>query len=109
MTFQDDFIQGQNEELIEYMKSSRLFSHIPDSLLSTLVPISDLRVYDPEQEILVEGQENDRVFFLMRGAVQIFAGGEFILELKRQGDLFGEMSVISSKPASATVIAKTRV
>ena len=109
MSFQDDFIQGQNEELIEYMKSSRLFSHIPDSLLATLVPISDLRVYDPEQEILVEGQENDRVFFLMRGTVQIFAGGEFILELKRQGDLFGEMSVISSKPASATVIAKTRV
>ncbi|MDT8446698.1 MAG: response regulator [bacterium] len=109
MSFQDEFINNRNEELIEYMRASRLFSHIPGDLLNQLVPLADLRTYEPGDEILVEGQENDRVFFLIRGGVEIYSGGEFILELKRQGDLFGEMSVISSKPASATVLAKTRV
>lgn len=109
MTFQDEFLKNNNEELIAYMRDSRLFSHIPGDLLEQLVPLADLRVYKPDDEILVEGQENDRVFFLIRGAVEIYSGGEFILDLKRQGDIFGEMSVISSKPASATVLAKTRV
>jgi len=109
MAFQEEFIQSRNQELVEYMQSSRLFSHVPLGLLEGLVPLSELRVYDPGDDILTEGQENDQVFFLIRGTVQIYSGGEYILELKRQGDIFGEMSVISSKPASATVAAKTRV
>ncbi|OGG96576.1 MAG: hypothetical protein A2527_03185 [Candidatus Lambdaproteobacteria bacterium RIFOXYD2_FULL_50_16] len=109
MAKQNSFINETNQELIDYMKSSRLFSHLPESLLMQLVPLSEIRTYLTDDEILVEGQENDRVFFMIRGCVEIYSGGEFILDLKRQGDLFGEMSVISNRPVSATVIAKTRV
>jgi len=41
----------------------------------------------------------------------VLADGQHILDLKRKGDIFGEMSVISQKPCTASIITKeqTRV
>lgn len=99
----------ENLEIVDYLKNSRLFGHIPQGLLNQLEPLSEIVTFPPQTEILTEGQENDRVYLMMRGEVEIFAKGEPILTLKRQGDIFGEMSIISSKPCSATVLSKTPV
>ncbi len=104
-----EHIFEENQEIIEYLKNFRLFSHLPDKLLNQLVPLSELSHYPPGADILVEGQINDKVFFLIRGKVSIYAKGELILDLRRKGDIIGEMSVISAKPCSATVTASTPV
>ncbi|MCP4755973.1 MAG: response regulator [Proteobacteria bacterium] len=97
----------ENKELANFLKDSRLFGHLSDSQLKQLVPLSEFKYYPPNTEILRQGQENDRIYFLIRGEVEILAEGESILSLKRKGDIFGEMSIISSKPCSAAVISKT--
>ena len=99
----------ENVEIVDYLKKSRLFGHLSDDILNLLVPLSEFVVYPTGHKILLEGQENDRVFFLIEGEVGVFVEDDIILSLKRKGDIFGEMSVISSKHCSATVVAKTPV
>ncbi len=99
----------ENIEVVDYLKKSRLFGHLSDELLNQLVPLSEFVEQAKGHKILSEGQENDRVYFLIKGEVGVYVGDELILTLKRKGDIFGEMSVISSKLCSATVIAKTPV
>ncbi|MBU3916626.1 cyclic nucleotide-binding domain-containing protein, partial [bacterium] len=105
----DQLIFKENLEIVKFFKESRSFSHLTDDLIAELIPHSKLIEYSIQTEILKQGDPNTKVFFLMRGIVSIYADGEFILRLQRKGDIFGEMSVISNKPCSATVITETQV
>ena len=102
-------IFDDNEEVIKYLKESRLFSPLPDEMIQQLVPLSTFVYYAPGTEILKEGYRNDKVYFLIRGVVGIYSGEDLILKLRRNGDIFGEMSVISDKACTATVIAENHV
>ncbi len=99
----------ENQEIVDYLKKSRLFGHLAGDMLKQLVPLSEFSEYPKGAEILVEGQDNDKVYFLVEGEVGVYYKNESILSLKRKGDIFGEMSVISSKACSATVVARTPV
>ena len=107
----NDYQLTENEKIIEFLKESRLFSHWPDELIQRLIPLSEFLDFPVGAEILKEGQLNDRVYFLVSGQVSVIAGEETILDLKRRGDIFGEMSVISNKPCTATIVvtSNTRV
>lgn len=104
-----DPVCEDNDHIIEYLKNSRLFEHVPDDLLQQLAPLSEFVYFSPGDEILKEGDINDKVFFLLRGILAISSNGEIIAHLRRSGDIFGEMSIISSNPCSATVTAETQV
>jgi len=104
----DKFFIGENQKLIKYIKESRLFSHLPEAIMNQIVKFSEFVEYPAGAEILRQGESNQKIFFLVRGSVAVYAGGELILKLNRKGDIIGEMSVISEKLTSATVIAETR-
>ncbi|MBU3916944.1 response regulator [bacterium] len=98
-----------NQELVRFLKESRIFEHLSDNLIQQLLPLSDLVSFPENTNILTEGQENHKVFFLIHGVVGIYSEKELILTLQRNGDIFGEMSVISNKPCSETAISHTSV
>ena len=102
-------ILEDNEAMIGVLKNSRLFNYLPDEKLKKLVFISELLQIPARAEILREGEANDKVYILLGGKLGVFAGGEPIIKLKRKGDIVGEMSVISNKPCSATVITESKV
>ncbi len=99
----------ENVAILNYLRESRLFGFLPEETLQKLVPLSDIKHIPEGTDILVEGQLNDRVYFLIRGTVAVYAGGELILKLRRIGDIFGEMSIISNQTTSATCKADTDV
>ncbi len=98
-----------NEAIAAYLKDSRLFNHLPDKELEKLVPLSEIATVSEGTELLVEGQENDKVFFLLRGKLGIYADNKPIIELKRKGDIVGEGNIISNKPCNVTVKAISSV
>ncbi|MBU2510265.1 response regulator [bacterium] len=102
-------IYDDNKEIVKYLKESRLFGHLPAEILQKLIPLSSFRSFEKEIPILIEGQTNKEVFFLIRGHVSVYSQGELILTLKRTGDIFGEMSIISNKPCSASVVTASKV
>ncbi len=86
-----------------------LFNLFPRELLKEFEPFSVLRKYPAGKKVLKEGNLNTWLYFIVRGTLSVKVEGNLILKLRRKGDLFGEMSVISGNPCSATVIADEEV
>lgn len=104
MSLADQRLFDENMNILSYLKESRIFSNLPDETLKKLLPLSNLVEYPSGFRVLEEGQINHKVFFLIKGRVDVYSSGELILRLRRRGDIFGEMSVISDRPCAATVI-----
>jgi CRP-like cAMP-binding protein len=68
--------------------------------------------YQAGERILVEGDHGDRIFFLVRGTIDVtkkLHGGEVRLMRLRPGVTFGSMALLTQSPRSADVSAKTAV
>jgi eukaryotic-like serine/threonine-protein kinase len=70
------------------------------------------RRYAPGETIISEGESGDEAFIITAGECDVFKGsGDEPTLLRRMGagDAFGELSVLSERPRSATVVAVTPV
>lgn len=76
------------------------------SELKSFITLSN---FNPGHNIIIEGHNNDSLFFLKSGTLGVYVGGERIGTLSEVGGVFGEMSLITGKPASATIMALTEV
>ncbi|MCX7655497.1 MAG: cyclic nucleotide-binding domain-containing protein [Treponemataceae bacterium] len=66
------------------------------------------RIYPKDTMIFAEGQPGDELYIIQKGAVKIVKivdNNEVLLAVLRQGDIFGEMALLESKPRSASAIA----
>ena len=96
-------------EILNVLKSARLFSQFEDNQLLDLIGHSMIVKYKSGDVIVREAKKNDHFFVLIRGTVAVYAEDELVITMYRQGDIFGEMSVISRTNTTASVIAKTDV
>lgn len=97
------------QDTLQYLKESRILGQLPEETLMQLIPLSNKLVFQTGTTILEENGENKHVFILMKGVVSIHSDGEFIVKLRRQGDIFGEMSIITGETSTAAVVADTEV
>jgi CRP-like cAMP-binding protein len=58
------------------------------------------------QVLVREGEANDRMFIILTGELEVRVGGKTVARLK-EGELFGELSMIDQEPASGDVVAVT--
>lgn len=68
--------------------------------------------YKPGQIIFREGEDSDAAYYIASGTVEIYkrgTQGTILLAELGQGEIFGEMGIISSRPRSAYAAAKTPV
>lgn len=97
------------------MSSTFTALHIPllDGLSAearaSLFGVSEQRAYRDGEVIIAEGEEGDALFIVMSGAVQVEKATldrrqEALLSL-REGECFGEFTLVDRKPRSATVRA----
>ena len=102
---------GRHRELVGALRQVDFLSHLDESELATIVP----NLYDVEfgrgETICREGESGDTFYVLRRGTVEIVAQST-AGEQKHVADLappafFGEMSLLTGEPRSATVRAKT--
>lgn len=64
------------------------------------------RVYRPGEILIRQGSEDQSLFIILTGAVNITEGaGETILALLKAGDIFGEMAFLANVRRTANVIA----
>jgi len=80
---------------------------------TSLLELGTIRAYYPSQVMMREGNAADVVIVILRGLAKVVVvsegGKEVLLGLRGDGDLLGEMAVLSSRPRSATVIAATEL
>lgn len=85
------------------------FSQLPSEGLDLLRKLADLRFYTAGSVICRKGEEGSTFFAIASGGVSIHLGLESEARKAsvalRPGQVFGEMSLISGMPISATVVA----
>lgn len=90
-----------------FLSRASLFSSLDESDLKRLAGLLKPKEY-PEGEIVFhQGDFGDSLYFIRRGEVDVFIrnqeGAESILSHLREGDLFGEMALLTGSPRSASV------
>lgn len=97
------------EKIFHRLKSARYFEHTSAESLKKLTMLSDIRSFGPEEIILQQGQKNDKLYVITAGEVSVRVDGEIIYDLKRKGDIFGEINVVTGGVCSASVQVKEAV
>lgn len=68
----------------------------------------DIEHYEDKDVIIREGNRDSDFFKLVQGAVIVAKGGKKIAEIVEPGEYFGELSAITGKPRSASILSKGR-
>lgn len=108
--------KAEEPDLIETVNTtSERLSRVPifvplsEDETSRLAHASTSRIYAPGEAIVRKGQEGNSMFVIIRGAVkvQIMDGGAMkTVNNLGENDFFGEMSLLTGQPRSATVVAE---
>ena len=85
-----------------------LLANFNASELGLLSSFGDSRVYVPEEVVIREGDDNDHLYLVLKGKLEVLQdvdGYDKRVALLEAGDSLGEVSVFDPGPASATVRA----
>jgi len=93
------------EELENSLRKVSVFSEFPVELMGPLVQFGEKVQFAKNEEVLVQGQLNKDLLFLMAGEISVFVDGGFVGRISDLGSLLGEMSVIKRSPVTATLVA----
>ena len=86
-----------------------IFAPLSDDETGRLARASTTRIYAPGESIVRKGQEGNSMFVILRGAVMVQivdAGAVKTVNNLGRNDFFGEMSLLTGQPRSATVVAE---
>ena len=89
---------------IEILRRIPMFSAFDFKQMAKFVEIGEVRLVKKGEVLIREGEEDASLYVILYGAAQVLRGGEVVNHLK-EGDYFGEMSMIDKVPRSATVVA----
>jgi CRP-like cAMP-binding protein len=86
-------------------------ARLDPALVREMVSSSELREYAAPTTVITEGQEGEALYVVARGQVEVVkvsedGGRGVVLASLGKGDCFGEMSLLTGQPATATVRTK---
>ena len=101
-----------DQELKE-LQASTLFSSFEREALVEILASTELRSFDEGDIIVTEGETGSSLFLIVGGTVKVFTrtedGSNVPLAELGTGDFFGEVSLLTGKPRTATITARTEV
>lgn len=97
-----------DQEKFNLVRGLAFFDEFPDTEVWEVINASNWLEYEPENEIISEGDIDDSFYVIVSGTVAVSRGAQAVHELG-PGDCFGEMGFIAGKQRTATIIAKSQV
>src|SRR6476620_4445896 len=101
-------VQEDQTEALSILREEALFSCLSDEQLNQLVTQARLNYFGRGEPVIQEGAAGDSMFVLLRGAANVSVsknGSTIQVASLGAGDCFGEMSLLTGEPRSATVRA----
>ncbi|MCW9025313.1 MAG: cyclic nucleotide-binding domain-containing protein [Gammaproteobacteria bacterium] len=94
------------------LRTVSMFRHLPVDKLQVLAQTAVIRSYQAGLDIINEATPGDALYFIIFGTAsvgRVVNGEKLNLALLKTGDYFGEWSLLTGAPRSATVTAISRV
>jgi cAMP-dependent protein kinase regulator len=86
-----------------------LFKALSSEEFKQIVARLTLRHYEKDAVVMKEGEAGDSLFIIVEGSVRVTTKGpgqkEVLLAKLGEGDFFGEVSMLTGRPRTATVVA----
>lgn len=96
---------------IAQLQAVPIFSPLPGPSLEKIIPLLQLRPVKTGTDIISQDDVGESLYIITEGEVLVVREGgqmgEEILATLSEGECFGEMSLISGEPVSATIRAKS--
>lgn len=90
------------------LQSCHLVEH-DETLASRLVEVGQVVTFDPGDEIMAQGADDNDIFFILVGEADVAVNGRHVA-VREARDTVGEMALLNpAEPRSATVTARTEV
>ncbi|HDJ28919.1 MAG TPA: cyclic nucleotide-binding domain-containing protein, partial [Proteobacteria bacterium] len=104
-------IDGYHKRMIDVVLSSLMFfQRFPDNRRSEIISRLEIMPVTKGDCLIKEGQQNQTLYIILSGEMQVqLSSGEQYIKLAKlgKGNFFGEISMITGRPAIATVLACT--
>jgi hypothetical protein len=103
---------GKSEPLFSHnVPKSPLFEMLNEEERTAFVREMELETHDEGSVIITEGDPGTSMYLVASGGVKVYTrgtGGTVYLANLGEGDFFGEVSVLTGKPRTATITASHR-
>ena len=96
-------------DIAKEFRNFSFFRSFNDDLLLQLCALTEVQTFPKGTLLLTEGQKNKNLFFLRKGVTEILLAGEVVAILQNVGDVMGDMSVVTDRPAANSIRAATEV
>jgi CRP-like cAMP-binding protein len=102
----------ESKNVLSFRAGGPLFSDFSREELLEIVRGLELRTHDAGAIVVTEGEPGDSLFVVTHGAVRAFvktsSGRNAEVRRMEEGEFFGEISLLSGTPRTATVTAASR-
>ncbi len=102
-----------DDERIKELQASELFAAFSGEALQEVLTSTSLRSYNEGDVIVNEGEPGSSLFLIVMGRVGVStkaeSGGRIPLAELGPGDFFGEVSLLTGRPRTATISAQEQV
>jgi len=95
---------------VKFLKNTRFFQSLPDNAMGAVLENFNYREVKSGERFINQGEPGDRCYIIQRGtcAVRVEKEGEFhTVGRMAEGDIAGEMAILTGEPRSAHVDAET--